>query len=86
MINVKIKPVLSALILLLPLFIFISCNQNASEKKDTAETPDVVEKKRSEVMAIHDEIMPHMGTLMNLKKQLRKRAAAMDSAQSIDKE
>ena len=37
-------------------------------------------------MAVHDEIMPHMGTLMNLKKQLREKAAAMDSAQNTEKE
>lgn len=73
-------------ILLLSVLILSSCSQNASEKKEAAEDLGPVEEKRSEVMAIHDEIMPRMGTLMNLKKQLRQRAAVMDSTQEIDKE
>ena len=63
-----------------------ACSQNTDEKKEATGTLDAVEKKRSEVMAVHDEIMPGMGTLMNLKKQLKEKAAAMDSAQSIDQE
>ena len=86
MINIKIKHLQVVFILLLSVFILSSCNQNTSEKKEATGAPGPVEEKRSEVMAIHDEIMPRMGTLMNLKKQLKEKAAAMDSTQSIDQE
>jgi hypothetical protein len=86
MISTKMKQWQKILMLLLPVFIFSSCNQNASEKKEAATVPDAVEKKRSEVMTIHDAIMPEMGTIMNLKKQLKEKAAAMDSTGSIYKE
>ena len=86
MINIKIKHLQAVFILLLSVFILSSCNQNASEKKEATGALGPVEEKRSEVMAIHDEIMPRMGTLMNLKKQLKEKAAAMDSTQSVDKE
>ena len=86
MINIKRKPVLAVLLLILSVFAISSCNENSSEKKEATETLGAVEEKRNKVMAIHDEIMPHVGTLMNLKKQLREKAAAMDSTQDIDKE
>ena len=86
MISSKIKHLQAVFILLLSLSIFSSCNQKNSEKEEAIAVPGEVEEKRSEVMAIHDEIMPRIGTLMNLKKQLRERAAAMDSAQNTDKE
>ena len=70
----------------LMLMILSACNQNTSEKKEAAGTPDAVEKKRNEVMAIHDEIMPRIGTLMNLKTQLKEKAAAIDTDQGIDQE
>lgn len=84
--KIRIKYLQAVLLLLLSVFILSSCNQNASEEKEAPEAPSPVEQKRSEVMAIHDEIMPGMGTLMNLKKQLKEKAAAMDSAKGIDKE
>jgi phage tail tape-measure protein len=80
-----VKFFLEAAVLLL-LVTLSACNQNTSGKKEDTKTPDAVEKKRSEVMAIHDAIMPEMGTIMNLKKQLKEKASAMDSTGSTDKE
>lgn len=34
---------------------------------------------KDEVIAIHDEVMPHMGTLKNYQKQVEKRIAQADS-------
>jgi small-conductance mechanosensitive channel len=76
---------LEAAVLLL-LVTLSACNQNTSGKKEDSKTPDAVEKKRSEVMAIHDAIMPEMGTIMKLKKQLKGKVAAMDSTKGRDKE
>lgn len=39
-----------------------------------------VEKLKTEVMAIHDEAMPEMGNLMNLKKPLESKIQTLDSA------
>lgn len=44
------------------LSIITACNQK-----------NQVEKLKAEVMAIHDEVMPEMGTLMNLQKELKDR-------------
>jgi len=41
---------------------------------------DRVEKLKTEVMAVHDEVMPEMDNLMNLKKQLENRILTLDSA------
>lgn len=38
-----------------------------------------VEDLQNEVMSIHDEVMPEMGTLMNLKKQLKDTISHLDS-------
>ncbi|MFH6983344.1 viral A-type inclusion protein [Marinoscillum luteum] len=38
-----------------------------------------VEKLKAEVMEVHDEVMPEMGNLMNLKKQLKDKIAYPDS-------
>lgn len=38
-----------------------------------------VEKLKTEVMAIHDEVMPEMGNLMNLKSQLKEKSSELDS-------
>ena len=38
-----------------------------------------MEALKAEVMAVHDEIMPRIGTLMNLKKQLKEKAAQLDT-------
>ena len=82
----KIKYLQAVLLLLLSVFILSSCSQNTSEEKEAPEAPSPVGQKRSEVMAIHDEIMPGMGALMNLKKRLRGRTETMDSVHSADKE
>ena len=86
MIRIKMKHLQSVFMLLLSVLILSSCNQNTSEKKAATGALNPVEEKRSQVMAIHDEIMPHMGTLMNLKKQLKERAAGLDSTKSLDQE
>ncbi|WP_017732288.1 hypothetical protein [Nafulsella turpanensis] len=71
---------------LLPLFILSSCNQTKSDKGVVAETLDIVAQKRSEVMAVHDAIMPKIGTLMSLKRQLKEKAATLDNTSSAHKE
>lgn len=38
-----------------------------------------VEKLKAEVMAIHDEVMPEMGTLMNLQKELKDKISDLDT-------
>lgn len=38
-----------------------------------------VEKLKAEVMEVHDEVMPEMGNLMNLKKRLKDKIAYSDS-------
>lgn len=38
-----------------------------------------VEKLKAEVMAIHDEVMPEMGTLMNLQKELKDKISHLDT-------
>lgn len=51
------------------LAITASCNQTTESVKDL----------EAEVMSIHDEVMPKMGTLMNLKKQLKVKVNELDS-------
>ncbi|MEX2336026.1 MAG: hypothetical protein WD555_02000 [Fulvivirga sp.] len=81
MINTNVKQFQIVLILLLSTFIFSSCKQKQAENEKVIETPDEVEKMRNEVMAIHDEVMPEMGALMNLKKQLKAKINQMDSTE-----
>ncbi|MBI0398043.1 hypothetical protein [Cyclobacterium marinum] len=59
--------IISATILLFAAFGY-SCKQ---ENK--------VEKMKAEVMAVHDEVMPEMGNLMNLKSQLKEKSSNLDS-------
>jgi hypothetical protein len=73
------------LIMLLLSFSLLSCNQQTSAA-DNKETPDEVEALKQEVMGVHDEIMPRIGTLMNLKKQLKERVAQLDTAKEADKD
>lgn len=48
--------------------------------------PDEVEALKQEVMGVHDAFMPRIGTLMNLKRQLKEKAAQLDTAKEADKE
>ena len=57
-------------------FLFSSCSPN----KDKEEQGEVA-AFRNEVMQIHDEVMPSMGSLMNLQKQLKERISEIDSSQ-----
>ncbi|MEX2592015.1 MAG: hypothetical protein WD426_04520 [Anditalea sp.] len=50
------------------LSVFSSCKNN-----------NQVETLKSEVMTIHDEVMPEMGTLMNLQKELKERISRRDN-------
>lgn len=54
---------LSFLPILFGLLLFSSCNSGYSPE---------VQKLYDEVMVIHDEVMPEMGTIHKLKKQLKK--------------
>ncbi|MCJ8167122.1 hypothetical protein MKJ04_19940 [Pontibacter sp. E15-1] len=75
------------LIMLLPAFSLLSCNQqqtSAAENRETAQ--DEVETLKQEVMAVHDETMSWLGTLMHLKKQLKEKAVQLDTADADSKE
>lgn len=75
---------LTLVTLLLTLTLF-SCKQQAS-KVESEKAPNKVEALKQEVMGLHDEIMPRIGTLMHLKKQLKEKAAHLDSAKEAEKE
>ncbi len=51
--------------------VLAACNQNAEK----------VQELEKEVMDIHDEVMPRMGTINTLQKSLRSRITALDSLQ-----
>lgn len=59
------------LIFLLTAFTFSACNQKT----------DQVAELEKEVLGIHDEVMPQMGEIMDLKKGLTKEIAKLDSLQ-----
>lgn len=48
-----------------------ACNQDGEK----------VQEMEKEVMAIHDEVMPRMGTINTLQKSLRSRISSLDSLQ-----
>lgn len=52
-------------------FAFVACNQGRERVEETEE----------EVMTIHDEVMPKMQDVMNLKKQLSAKLLELDSLQ-----
>jgi hypothetical protein len=61
----------NSLITLFIIALLLSCNtQNQGNNFDKAE---------NEVMAIHDEIMPKMGEIMELKSNLKEKLKAIDS-------
>ena len=43
---------------------------------------DAVKQAENEVFAIHDEVMPKMGDVLKLRKQLNQRISSLDSAQA----
>lgn len=55
----------------LTVFLMVSCNEDGER----------VEETEDEVMAIHDEVMPQMQDIMNLKKQLSAKLLELDSLQ-----
>lgn len=56
------------------LFFIYGCDSNAEKDKITG--------LESEVLTIHDEVMPKMDQIMTLKSQLSKKIQAMDSLQN----
>lgn len=58
-------------IVLLIALSLVSCNQEA----------DKVKKAEEEVLAIHDEVMPKMEDIINLKKELTDKMIQLDSLQ-----
>ena len=58
------------LILASIVWILSACGGNQKKANDAL---------REKVIAIHDEVMPHMGTLKNYQKQVEKRIAQADS-------
>ncbi len=65
--NYKILSIVSLLFILMSSILF-SC-----------QSEDKVEKARKEVFAIHDEIMPEMGSLMKLKRETKNKIQLLDS-------
>lgn len=55
--------------LLIGSILLSSCNSDS----------DTVKKTENEVFAVHDEVMPKIGDIMKLKKQLNQRITAIDS-------
>ena len=56
-------------LLLVSSILLSSCNSGS----------DTVKKAENEVFAVHDEVMPKIGDIMKLKKQLNQRITAIDS-------
>jgi paraquat-inducible protein B len=49
------------------------------------EKPKETDVLYNKVMEVHDEIMPKMGDIMRLKKQLKEKLAELDTATEIDR-
>jgi hypothetical protein len=49
------------------------------------EKPKETDLLYNKVMEVHDEIMPKMGDIMKLKKQLKEKLAGLDTATEIDR-
>jgi hypothetical protein len=60
--------------LLLVLF-FTSCEPSLVEQN---------KEKRAEVIAVHDEVMPKMGTLKNLEKEVQVKIEALEMSENPD--
>ncbi|MBC8152325.1 MAG: viral A-type inclusion protein [Bacteroidetes bacterium] len=45
---------------------------------------ETVEAAEKDVFAVHDEVMPQIGTILKLNKQLRHRADSLDSLKATD--
>lgn len=58
-------------LMMLAIFTLTACNQGGERVKETED----------EVMAIHDEVMPKMQDIMNLKKKLSAKLLELDSLQ-----
>lgn len=61
-------------ILFISSMVLVSCEEKAKE-------PDLLYEK---VMAVHDEIMPKMGDIMKLKKQLKEKVAELNASTEVD--
>ena len=73
-----LHPFLATLLFAFALF---SCGQQTSAAENRE-----VEDLKQEVMGVHDKIMPRVGTLMSLKKQLKEKATQIDTAEGASKE
>lgn len=80
----KNLPVLKLLYLLL-LIIFSNCGSgsNKGENQSESDKSNSNEALKEEVIAIHDEVMPKMGTLRSHQKRLTEEAAQLKSKDSI---
>ncbi len=66
------------LLLFFAVFFVIACNNGAKQQ-------EAQEKVWSELMAVHDEVMPKMGEVNRLAQELAAKAAALDSTQMDSK-
>lgn len=78
-----IMHLLGAVVLML--LILSGCNQKASAEKEHKSVNEV-EEMRIHVLDIHDEIMPRIGTLMQLKRELKEKTAQLDTTIVIQQE
>ncbi|GAA4429425.1 hypothetical protein GCM10023188_14770 [Pontibacter saemangeumensis] len=63
-----------------------SCKQQQASAAEDQEEPGEVEALKGGVMGVHDEIMPRIGTLMHLKKELKEKVAQLDTADADSKD
>lgn len=59
------------ILLFIAILSFASCNNDTSR----------VEKLETEVLAVHDEVMPRMDNIMSLQSKLKKKLTELDSLQ-----
>ncbi|MEM6346733.1 MAG: hypothetical protein AAF927_22795 [Bacteroidota bacterium] len=57
-------------LMLLPVLFLFSCGESKQGESETVIEVDPIEKLKNEAIAIHDEVMPLMGPIDKLKKDL----------------
>jgi hypothetical protein len=62
----------------LSVFLLYGCNQK-EQNEDQDQATDPLHEQTTQMLAIHDSIMPHMDKLMDLKKQLKEDLKRTDS-------
>lgn len=68
---------LSSWAALLSVIFFVSCNEKVKEEKE-------IESLKAEVIGVHDEVMPKMDKIMQLKAQLEQSIREINDSTSSD--